>query len=130
MLATTAIVWPTSLSVDEYGLPADLPGMATRPAAPAQGVRHVEAAIDGQMADSRFRAHLSLHEFEALLYTDPEACGLYPGGSDVARVMAEAVSQCGGPELVNDHPVTLRRSDCWPPALPTRRPFTALRSRS
>jgi hypothetical protein len=58
--------------LDYYGLPADVPGMMTRPAAPArEGILHVEEAIDAHMANPRFRAHLSLHEFEALLYTDP-----------------------------------------------------------
>ncbi len=93
--------------LDYYGLPADVPGMMTRPAAPArEGVLHVEKAIEAHMANPRFRTHLSLHEFEALLYTDPDACGRYLGDPRVTRAMAEAVSECGGPELVNDDAAT------------------------
>lgn len=106
LLNDTAAVAVTTL-LDYYGRPADVPGMTTRPSAPPhERVLHVEAAIDAHMADPRFRAHLSLHEFEALLYTDPDACGRYLGASSVTRAMAEAVSQCGAPELVNDDAMT------------------------
>lgn len=92
--------------IDYYGLPADVPGMPTRPPAPAARVLHVEAAINERLAAPRFRAHLSLHEFEALLYADPDVCGRYLEAPGVTGAMATAVSRCGAPELVNDDPAT------------------------
>ena len=95
-----------STMIDYYGLPADVPGMATRPASAPAGVLHVEAAMEAHIGDPRFRAHLSLHELKTLLFADPDRCGQYLGAPIVTRVMSDAVAQCGGPELVNDDPMT------------------------
>jgi hypothetical protein len=92
--------------LDYYGLPADVPGMSSRPSAPAAAALHVEGVINERLADFRFHAHLSLHEFEALLYSDPDVCGRYLDAPSVTSAMVEAVSRCGTPELVNDDPNT------------------------
>lgn len=107
-----------STMIDYYGLPADVPGMATRPASALSGALHVEAAMEAHIDDPRFRAHLSLHEFEALLFAAPDLCGQYLGAPTVTRVMADAVAHCGGPELVNDDPMSApskRLSGAYPP---------------
>lgn len=88
---------------DYYGLPSDAPGMANRPNADAyQRVKHVEAAIDASVSDQRFRSSLVLHEFEALLYSEPAVCGTVMMQPAVEAVMRTALQQSGGPELVND----------------------------
>jgi hypothetical protein len=59
--------------IDYYGLPMDTPGMASRPVArPIDRVRHVEESICKDLGSPRhFLPFLALHEFEALLFTDP-----------------------------------------------------------
>ncbi len=91
--------------LDYYGLPDDVPGMSTRPAGtPDAKVAHVEGAIDAAIGGGRFRSNLLLHEFEALLYSDPDKCGAYLSNAGLANAMHAAVSACGAPELVNDDP--------------------------
>jgi len=106
LLQDTGVLAVTTL-LDYYRLPGSVPGMAERPAGTAlTRVQYVEAAIDAHMGDPRLRAYLALHEFEALLYADPGLCARYLGAPNLANVMDAAVSQCGGPELVNDNAAT------------------------
>ncbi len=60
--------------LDYYRLPGDFPGMTTRPAnaRPIDRVRHVEDAIRNEIDDRRFIPYLSLHEFEALLFSSDD----------------------------------------------------------
>lgn len=106
LLQDTSVVAVTNL-LDYYSLPVGVPGMAVRPGgSPLARVRFVEAAVDAHMADRRLHTYLALHEFEALLYADPELCGQYLAAPGLAIVMRAALSQCGGPEFVNDNVAT------------------------
>jgi hypothetical protein len=54
--------------IDYHGLPADVPGMATRPnGTPFDRVAFVETAIVRVIDDRRFVPHLILHELEGPL---------------------------------------------------------------
>lgn len=91
--------------LDYYALPRDVPGMSTRPAGnPETKAAHVEGAMDRAIGDTRLRSNLSLHEFEALLYSDPDRCGAYLSNVGLATAMHAAVSTCGAPELVDGDP--------------------------
>ena len=58
---------------DYYGLPNDFPGIATRPqASPEQRATHVEQSWSAVVGDRRFRPYLMIHEFEALLFVNPQ----------------------------------------------------------
>lgn len=93
--------------LDYYGLPVDVPGMATRPlGTPHHKVRYVQTAIDAAIGDSRMHSNLLLHEFEALLYSDPKKCGDYLSDQGLVAAMRAAIASCGAPELVNDDPLT------------------------
>jgi hypothetical protein len=105
LLLHDSAVAGVSTMIDYYGLPADTPGMATRPASALAAALHVEAAMEADIRDARFRAHLSLHEFEALLFADPHLCGEYLRAPTVTRMMSDAITQCGEPELVDDDPM-------------------------
>lgn len=106
LLSDTNVVAVTTF-LDYYGLPPEVPGMSTRPTVDALAmVRHVERAIDSAIGSSRVRSNLNLHEFEALLYADPEACGKYLGNDRLASGMRAAVAASGGAEFVNDDPRT------------------------
>ena len=60
--------------IDYYGLPADFPGMSTRPnSAPLERVLHVEEQIHEDLgAPPNFLPFLALHEFEAWLFSSPD----------------------------------------------------------
>ena len=62
--------------IDLYGLPNDFPGKAdiTRnPNNPRQYCEVLEKAFGGDIEDRRFIPYLQLHEYETLLYSDPDA---------------------------------------------------------
>lgn len=106
LLSDSSAVAVTTM-FDYYGLPADVPGMGTRPdAAPDVKARHVQAAMESAVGDPRFRANLLLHEFEALLYSDPGRCGAHLRSPNLSAAMQAAVTTCGAPELVNDDPAS------------------------
>lgn len=52
--------------LDLYGFPRDLPGHPSQPTASA-----LAAAVEAAVADPRFFSGILVHEFEALLLTDP-----------------------------------------------------------
>ena len=58
--------------IDYYGLPDDFPGKSTLPSGiPYQRVRHLEEAFKDDIGHRRFLPFLVLHEFEALVLTEP-----------------------------------------------------------
>jgi hypothetical protein len=62
--------------LDLYRLPRDFPGRTenTRnPDDPRPYIEALEAAFGNDISDLRFVPHLQLHEYETLLYADPEA---------------------------------------------------------
>jgi hypothetical protein len=92
--------------LDYYRLPADFPGMADRPAAmPLVRVRHVEAAIKVHLGGrDDFWPYLSLHEFEALLFSSPgelpRAVGSPAGGRELTAIRTSVPT----PEDINERP--------------------------
>lgn len=62
--------------IDLYGLPADFPGKANHVRNPQNSRPYCEAleqAFGADIGDARFEPHLQLHEYETLLYSDPDA---------------------------------------------------------
>lgn len=103
LLSNSAVAGITTL-LDYYGLPRDVPGMATRPTAvPQTRVEHVERAIAEQFGDRRLRIHLMLHELEALLFTDIEQ--LEQQFEDTAAISRLKRDVAGlPPESINETP--------------------------
>jgi Domain of unknown function (DUF4276) len=94
--------------IDYYGVPEDFPGHAAMPRAGScyDRVAHLEAALRSDLDDPRFRAYLSLHEFEALLLAAPEMIGsILPEGPFAAR-LAEEIRGFRSPEEIDDGPET------------------------
>ncbi len=92
--------------VDYYGLPVDFPGMASRPASAtaAQRVAHVEAALAAHFNDGRLLPFLSLHEFEAWLFsctvTLPRVMAQPNNGPPFAAICTSVQT----PEEINERP--------------------------
>ena len=58
--------------IDFYGLPDDFPGMDSLPAGNSYAhVEHLESALADDIGTQRFRPFLVLHEYEALLFSNP-----------------------------------------------------------
>ena len=89
---------------DLYALPADFPSYtdASRHPNPYDCVKALEDALSTDIADWRFIPYLQLHEFEALLLSQPQQIGTqFPGRHDAIGRLASAVSLFDSPELVN-----------------------------
>lgn len=104
LLADTDAVAVTSV-VDYYGLPADFPGMNTRPLGhPRTRVAHVEQAWSAMVDDVRFVPHLVLHEYEAWVYADPPACAWIFEDPALPATLVTIRDRAGEPEMINERP--------------------------
>ena len=94
--------------VDFYGLPNDVPGFSSLDPRldPRSQVRVLEQAIAADIDMPNFLPHISLHEFEALLYTDPSAVSAHFGDPNLADRLDKDLTECGEPELVDNGPST------------------------
>lgn len=90
---------------DLYGLPGDFPGMEQAPRSPCFArAGALERSFAEDIADPRFIPNLIVHEFEALLFTLPEAIDeALPGRMLDLQRIAQAFSS---PEEINDSPAT------------------------
>lgn len=90
---------------DLYALPSDFPGYAdaARLQDPFARVRYLEQALADTFSDPRLIPHIQLHEFEALLFSDPEKFDWHYIEHDqqIAR-LAEIAKQFDSPELIDD----------------------------
>lgn len=94
---------------DFYALPDDFPGHqdALLLQDPYEKVAKIEEAIAADIADPRFIPYIQLHEFETLLFVEPERFGIeyIDETKKIARLRAIA-NEFGNPELINQGPET------------------------
>jgi hypothetical protein len=101
-LAEDTSVTAITTLLDYYGLPDDVPGMSSRPArqsALAQVV-HVEAALNADLGDPRFRAYVALHELEALLFAEVQRWAPRFDAGEIARLCVDVAGL--EPEAIDD----------------------------
>ena len=94
---------------DLYRLPNDFPGYADAAEAPDpyERVGILEAALSEVIDDNRFIPYIQLHEFEALLFADPQKLETqFPDRPSAIQQLVEMVGALGSPELVDDGPTT------------------------
>lgn len=91
--------------LDYYGLPRDFPGHSTVPAGDCYAqVAHLESEFAADIRSQRFIPFLTLHEFEALIFADPDAIAdEFPGVRTELHVIRDVF---GSPEEINDNPNT------------------------
>jgi len=103
-----------SLLVDYYGIGNDWPGLDTvPPGASPSGIAAAicaatQSAIDAELADYRsdvrFLPHIAVHEFEALLFSEPATLA---SAIQVDQQRIDGIIQeCGEPEAIDDSPNT------------------------
>ncbi len=95
-----------STMIDFYGLPADFPSyyQAYREEDAYKRVEILEAAFAADIRDNRFIPYLSLHEFEALIFSDPNMLRRVYFDNDKQIDGLVALSKEVSPELINDDP--------------------------
>ena len=92
---------------DLYGLPTDFPGYgdAVQSRDPYRRVKILEDALRDDISDlqRRFIPYFQLHEFEALLFSDPQKLEsqFYDRSSEI-RKLGEMASKFDSPERIND----------------------------
>ncbi len=101
--------------VDYYGLPTTWPGRAEAPALPfpdrsASVERDILDDVSAQLGDSfdrqRFIPYVVMHEFEGLLFSDPEGLGRGIGQDDLTPNFLAIRNAFDTPEQINDSPET------------------------
>lgn len=90
---------------DLYGLPADFPGYVSsaQMTDPYARVRYLESQLEAAVGDHRLIAYLQLHEFEALLLSDPSKFDWqYIEHADRIKRLIELSDSYPSPEEIND----------------------------
>ena len=98
--------WFTTM-VDFYALPNDFPGYADckRHASPIEKVTCLEDYMRGDLAHSRFIPYIQLHEFEALLFSDPQKFAFaFPQSLFAVDRLANLRKGFPTPEHIDDNP--------------------------
>jgi hypothetical protein len=99
---------------DYYGLPSGWPGKVGAEGSPSVLAESVERAmhedICGEMGESfapaRFIPYIQMHEFEALLFSDPATLASVVQHPFLASSFQAIVNECGEPEAIDDRPDT------------------------
>jgi len=88
---------------DYYGFPKDFHGWGdVKSQEPRQRVAELEASVNQHVNHSRFRAHLTLHEYEGMLFTDPDCISAVLSAPRVAERLRAIRAQFADPEQIND----------------------------
>jgi hypothetical protein len=93
--------------LDFYGLPDSFPGRSTPQGDTSiEKVHSVETAWSSDINNSRFRPYLSLHEFEALLFVNPDEIARSFSRAELLKELQKIRGQFQTPEDINDNPDT------------------------
>ncbi len=111
--------WFTTM-VDLYRIPNDVPGYeeSRTIADPVKRVEFLERKLKADIGDSRLVPYIQLHEFEALLFSDPDSFSTaFPDSADKIADLARIRQQAVSPECIDDGPETApskRITDLFP----------------
>ena len=92
--------------IDYYGLPADFPGLDSSKGDAQQKVKELETAFAADINEPNFIPNFLLHEFEALLFCDPQKFADWLD-DDAPVAKLEAIKDSfANPEQINNSPQT------------------------
>lgn len=90
--------------LDYYGLAPDFPGAASHSGKTGLNkATAVEQAWATDVQNPRFDPYLALHEFEALLFTDPKEIAISLGRPELQSALDRIRASFSTPEEINDH---------------------------
>jgi hypothetical protein len=92
--------------IDLYGLPDDFPGLFVGSDEPYSKVQTIEQAFEQDVAHDRFSSHLTLHEFEGLLFTKPSEISRTLNKPEMRNKLEQIRNEFNTPEEINDNPQT------------------------
>ena len=101
------VAFSTMLDYCKY--PTDAPGWAdaVKLTDPPQRVAALQDALANDTDSRRLIPHIQLHEFEALLFTDPTCLGFtHPGQPAALAALRQIASEFSSPEDINDGELT------------------------
>lgn len=102
-LKNSGQIWVTTM-IDFYQLPKDTPGfdaIAKNPKKPTDTAAHLQNCIAEQIGDQRLIPFLMVHEFEALLFCNPEVIGSYFDSPQLAKELEQIKNGHESPEHIN-----------------------------
>ena len=89
--------------LDYYGLPNDFPGRESLPGGSCfEKVRYLEEAFRNDIDSQRSIPFLTLHEFEALLFSSPREFDPILPDTDISRRIQDIRNRFSSPEEIND----------------------------
>jgi len=99
---------------DYYGLPGGWPNKATATGSPSAMANYIEQAMlqdvcsimDEPSTSSRFIPYIQMHEYEALLFSEPATLASVVQRSFLTGTFLNIVTECGEPEAIDDRPDT------------------------
>lgn len=94
-----------SSMLDLYKYPTDAPGWAEAKSLtpPRRRAESLQTALGEHISDHRFVPYIQLHEYEALLFTDPKCLELhFPNRPDAIQRLVAVASQFPSPEDINE----------------------------
>jgi hypothetical protein len=97
------VYFSSMLDLDKY--PTDAPGWddAKSMSPPRRRAEHLETALSGHISDHRFIPYIQVHEFEALLFTDPQWLAFsFPSQQAAIESLVTVAGQFASPEDIND----------------------------
>jgi hypothetical protein len=96
--------------IDVYGLPNDFPGKdqnVRNPANPTLYVEALETAFGDDIGDRRFIPYLQLHEYESMLFANPEALqSSFPGCDQAIEQLTNIAASVPSIEHIDDGTAT------------------------
>jgi hypothetical protein len=99
---TAAIV---TTMIDFYGLPKSFPGRKNMPKGSCyKQVTYIEEELSKDINHHKFLPYLALHEFEAMLFVEPEQINRAFPDTDKSKELAVIRTQFKSPEEINDDP--------------------------
>lgn len=99
-----------STMFDLYALPSDFPGKSSltypKTASGQQKAHFLEEQLAKDINQPNFISYLMVHEYEALLFTQPSAFSQWSDNTDLINKLQQALLHAGSPEDINDSPQT------------------------
>lgn len=92
--------------LDLYALPSDFPGRIDASGLPREKARYIEDAFTRDINDRRFKAHLSLYEYEGMLFSEPPQIARTLNEPSKSNDLQRIRDSFPTPEDINDNPKT------------------------